>query len=436
MRFTLLSIFTLALQLSACGGGGGSGPDTTSDVAHSNPGTGPPGVVMEMRYAPEASGGALTIQGPNGSSGISNGEVNRVEVRVANGPAQTLTAPNATTAQGTNAYRFATPAFAADRTPDSAADQSCYTPVPVTVTVLYGTALSLTRHLAFCPLVPQSWYASTSETSAGVFSISASAPAFGEASVEPFEPPAAEQFVLAPPAEQFVFPSMTGESDTLHGDFLPHTLGSQARREALVRARVGYRQPKGAVQPDVPIPGAILAARLSQSLGTTAFGVVLDTSAESHVAVNTGTAQEALAVQPSCDLDNMVTAATPATQLMRVSVTTAQAAPAGRRWNYLLQLTHPLTDVVLAQAVGSSTAAQMAWTLPGIAGARLRADVAPADAGLGVTVEVASIAASIPSGLAAFAETLPGAAAQQQLYATANSNRAGMPARLNFFLCR
>jgi hypothetical protein len=78
----------------------------------------------------------------------------------------------------------------------------------------------------------------------------------------------------------------------------------------------------------------------------------------------------------------------------------------------------------------------MAWTVPGIAGARLRADVAPADAGLGVTVEVASIAASIPSGLAAFAETVPGAAAQQQLYATANSNRAGMPARLNFFLCR
>ena len=196
----------------------------------------------------------------------------------------------------------------------------------------------------------------------------------------------------------------------------------------------------GAFQPDVPIAGAILAARLSHDLGTTSFGVLLDTFAESHVVVDTATAQEALAVQPSCVMDNMVSAATPATQLMRVSVGTAQVAPSGRRWNYLLQLVHPINDVVLAQAVGSTTASQMAWTVPGIPGARLRADVAPADAGLGIAVDVWSVPWSIPLGLPAFVEMVPAPAgadlALRQFYATANSNRAGVPARLNFFLCR
>jgi len=429
MRFTLLSICTLALQLAACGGGDGSPPAPPSDGGNGNPIT-VPGVAMEIRYAPEASGGALTIQGPD-SSAISNVAVNRVEVRVANGPVQALTAPNASTAVGVNAYRFVTPAFAADRSPVSAADQSCYTPVPVTVTVLFGPASSLVRHLAFCPLVAQSWFASSSETVAGVFSLSASAAAFGEASVQPFQPPAAEQFVFA---------STTAESGTLHGDFLPHILGSQVRREAYVRARVGYRQPQGAFQPDVPIPGTILAARLNRSLGTTAFGVLLDTFAESHVAVDTATAQEAFAVHPTCELDGAITGATPATQLMRVAVGAVQAAPTTRRWNYSLQLVHPTNDVVIAQAVGSSTAAQMAWTVPGIPGARLRADVAPADANLGIVVEVASVPWSIPSGLPAFVEMVPVPAgadlALGQFYATANSNRAGVPARLNFFLCR
>lgn len=362
----------IAALLTACGGGGG-GADTPAAPAPAPP------AAIRFQGVYQPLGRTLTIGPVAGDAAIATNPVARVEVETNNDTTVALAAANSADAQGRPQYVLTLPDYPAQMF------RTCSPFLPLRVTVTDTAGLVLTKHVIYCPAQEQSF---------GGFSD------YGTRSV---------RFVATASAPTLMEVARFGAGR--YWDIL-HTPAVTVLDQAFA-AREGDRAQADPNFNGAAPQGTTMTLRIEGSGG--AF-------AESASLIAPGvfrplTELACCRVEPSAD-----NAAPKRIRLSIAAVNSTGAVPSPEgAFSFSYRLSDPVTGAAIIQESGNAIG-QSTFFVDARIGQQLAVEAAPTDpqGQLGLSVQNVT-------------EVVIGNAAQT--LATAQSNRRGVPARLNVFCC-